>query len=516
MLSMPADGLYAGDPGVKLIAAFNAIAHPGRPLEIDLPRVGDQPVTYVERFFAVHGDHAHALQSPVFPLIAAPFIAAWGLRGAYLLPLASFVAMLPLLAIIRRRSNPETAVWLLVFIAVAANPVFFYALEFWEHVPATALLAAATALSIGQPTHSGSGLYRLMVAGVVAGLAIAMRPEALWYALVLFAMVVRSLQQAVATGLGLLISLGAFAVANYAHSGNPLGPHAAANLAPLGHEWGSMRLYLLQNWLAPSTLLAGSGLIVIGVAHASRPFGLRLVDRQVISLCGAAMITFAAASGHLRRETIWNAWPMFGLLLAPGVHRWRGLWPLALLPMAMVILTAPHDGGAQWGPRFLLIATPALVLLAAAAAQQLLRGDPAWRKTRTVLVCLILLGGAFVSRNAFRELRGAKRYYSQLVAAAEAQIPSGGYALTNVWWFDQITAPLYGRHTVLFAESERDYRAAVADIARAGVSDVTLVSSREDQTSAQYHQWIQNTCIRIVSKSSIPERLIEFERAACE
>ena len=513
---MPADGLYAGDPGVKLIAAFNAIAHPGRPLEIDLPRVGDQPVTYVERFFAVHGDHAHALQSPLFPLIAAPFIAVWGLRGAYVLPLASFVTMLPLLAMIRRRNDLDTPLWLLVLIAVAANPIFFYALEFWEHVPAAALLAAATALSTGQPKHGGSGLHRLILAGVVAGLAIAMRPEALWYALALAIIAIRSWQQIGAIGLGLLISLGPFAAANYAHSGNPLGPHAAANLAPLGHEWGPMRLSLIQTWLAPSTLLAGSGLVVIGVAHASRLFGLRLADRQVIALGGAAMITFAAASGQLRRETIWHAWPLFGLLLAPGVHSKRGLWPLALLPMAMVVLTAPHDGGAQWGPRFLLIATPALVLLASIAAQQLLRADQAWRKTRTVLVCLTLLGGVVVSRNAFRELRGAKQYYSQLVAAAEAAIPRGGYAITNVWWFDQITAPLYGRHTLLFAESEREYRAAIADIARAGVRDVTLVSSREDQTSAQSGQWIQNTCIRIVSKTSVPERLVEFETAACE
>lgn len=516
MLSMPADGLYAGDPGVKLIAAFNAIAHPERPLEIDLPRVGNQPTTYVERFFAVHGDHAHALQSPVFPLLAAPLIAVWGLRGAYVLPLASFVALLPLLAMIRRRNDLETPLWLLVFIAVAANPMFFYALEFWEHGLATALLAAATALAMGRPNLRGSGMHRPILAGVVAGLAIAVRPEALWYTLALFAIVARSLKQVSMTGIGLLILLGAFGVANYAHSGNPLGPHAAANLAPLGHEWGSMRVHLIQTWLAPSTALAGSGLLVIGVAHASRLIGLRLVDQQVIALCGAAMITFAAASGQLRRETIWNAWPLFGLLLAPGVHRKQGLWFLALVPTAMVVLTAPHDGGAQWGPRFLLIATPALVLLASIAARQLLRADQEWRKTRTVLVCVILLGSVFVSRNAFRELRGAKQYYSRLVAAAEAAIPPGGYALTNVWWFDQITAPLYGRHTVLFAESENDYRAAIADMAKVGVRNITLVSSREDFTSVESGQWIQNTCMGIISKTSIPERLIEFERAECK
>ena len=36
--------------------------------------------------------------------------------------------------------------------------------------------------------------------------------------------------------------------------------------------------------------------------------------------------------------------------------------------MIAVWLSSTHDGGAQWGPRFLLIAAPALIVLAAANA----------------------------------------------------------------------------------------------------------------------------------------------------
>src|SRR6476661_6306442 len=80
------DAFFAGDPGVKLIAARNALAHPSRPFEIPLPIVAGSPLPFVDPFFARHGDHAHAVTSELFPLLTAPLIALFGLRGAYLLP----------------------------------------------------------------------------------------------------------------------------------------------------------------------------------------------------------------------------------------------------------------------------------------------------------------------------------------------------------------------------------------------------------------------------------------------
>jgi hypothetical protein len=103
---LPPEGFSAGDPGIKLIAARQAIAHPDRPFEIDLPAIAGTPTPFVDPLYKVHGDHAHALQSPLFPLVSAPPLAWLGLRGA--------------------------------ISAVLACPVFFYAFEIWEHVPAMA------------------------------------------------------------------------------------------------------------------------------------------------------------------------------------------------------------------------------------------------------------------------------------------------------------------------------------------------------------------------------------------
>jgi hypothetical protein len=449
----------------------------------------------------------------VFPLLSAPFVAAWGLRGAYVLPLIGFVVLLPLAAAIRRQSGIEAPLWLLIAMTVAANPLFFYALEFWEHTPAAALLAAATAVCFANANRNRSGLHGVL-AGALAGGAIALRPEALWYALTLFVISARSVKQFAAIGAGLALALGPFAVVNYVHSGNPVGPHMAANLAPLSSEWAATRWSFLQSWFGPSSMLAGLGLVVIGISHLVKLFGARVGTCQIIALCGVAMTGFAAAGGDVPRETMWNAWPLFGVLLVPGLNRRQPLWLLAAVPMILIVLTSPHDGGAQWGPRFLLIATPALVVLAAVAVHQVHTATE-WRGARVVLLALILLCSVYVSRNAFRELRGAKQYYSRVVAAAEAAIPANGYALTNVWWFDQIVAPLYQRRTILFAGSEPDYRQAIDELAKAGVGTFTLVSSREDASAAQTRLWMQNTCIRITAQTSIPERLLDFDRATC-
>jgi len=69
---------------------------------------------------------------------------------------------------------------------------------------------------------------------------------------------------------------------------------------------------------------------------------------------------------------------------------------------------------------------------------------------------------------------------------------------------------------MLFADRERDYQSAVEELAKAGVHSMTLVSSRDDPAGAQSSQWIESTCIRIVARTSIPERLVDFDRATCD
>jgi hypothetical protein len=498
--NLPADGFYSGDSGVKLIATLNAIGHPAAPFDIDLPRIAGQPVRYVERFFELHGDHAHALQSPVFPLLTAPFVAMAGLRGAYILPAICFIALAPLLLLVRREYASQVPPWIVAIVAVAANPVFFYALELWEHVPAIMLLAVATAFIRTRPTP----------AGVAAGIAVLLRPEAAWYAAGLVVMT----GNMPAYAIGGAVALAPFGIYNLIHSGNVLGPHAAANLAPLTDHWLRARGERMSLWLMPSSPMAVIGFALIAVAQAARYAGRSLGVRQVFALSGALVITFAAVTDRINRESLWCAWPLATLLLVPGAWPRTKLWTPVLVSTAAVLLLSTHDGGAQWGPRFLLIASPALIVLVCDAIGRVLDRSGAWFTARAALVALLVLSAVYTSRNAYRELRGTKQFYARVNAATLRVVPPGGYVISRVWWFDQITAPLYRRHTVLSVDDDAEERAVLQQLENAQVRSAMLVISDEEGERSGPAQ-TAGTCYRAAGERRIEERRLRYVELIC-
>src|SRR5262249_44965076 len=129
--SLRADAFFVGDPGIKLIAAKNAIARPGHPLDIPLPVIESESLPYIEPFFVVHDGHAHAVTTELFPLASAHLIRWFGLRGAYVLPAFGFLGILAgcawLAVALDSRRNPAVV----VLIAAFATPFLFYGLEFW-------------------------------------------------------------------------------------------------------------------------------------------------------------------------------------------------------------------------------------------------------------------------------------------------------------------------------------------------------------------------------------------------
>ena len=250
--ALPADAFFSGDSGVKLIATLDAIEHPTRPFDTDLPRVGSRATTFTDPKIVPHGGHAHVLQSPLFPPLTAPLVAAFGVRGAYVWPVLGFVALVPLFAAARRRLVPETSWPLLAFVVVAANPLFFYALEFWEHVPAVACLTAG--LVMVAPAIKGDGASaRTAAGGALVGAGVLLRPEGAWLAAGLaLALGPRHWLPFGGGAAALLLPAGAL---NYAHFGNPLGAHASAVLSPIGTNFVAARWQRIEDWLWPASLV---------------------------------------------------------------------------------------------------------------------------------------------------------------------------------------------------------------------------------------------------------------------
>jgi hypothetical protein len=174
--ALPPHGFFAGDSGVKLIVARNVAAAPAWPPRVVLPVIDGRPAPqFLEPFFVAHDDHAHGVTSSLLPVLSAPLITLFGLRGAYLIPLLSFAATVPLLALVQRRAGLSGSPWMLGIVTIAAGPLLFYGLELWEHAPAVAALTAFTALACG------TRRIEHVAGGACAALAILFRPEAVWY-----------------------------------------------------------------------------------------------------------------------------------------------------------------------------------------------------------------------------------------------------------------------------------------------------------------------------------------------
>jgi len=507
---LPPEGFVSGDQGVKLISSLNAVAHPALPTQVMLPRVEGAPAPYMDPFFTRHGDHAHALQSPLFPVITAPLVAIFGLRGAYVLPALAFVVLLPLVRGLVRATAPAVPLAAVACCTVLVSPVFFYAFEFWEHVPAIAVLAGASVLVTRAPHHPWAGPA---VAGVLAGIAVLLRPEAIWYAAALGLLGGVSRRTLVYVS-GSAMVLATFAALNVWEGGSPLGYHASANLAALSDRWALTRLERLTVWMLSPHPLFLAALVGLGVSYVV--WWRRHSDLAVsVALASATILALGRLAGAYGADALWYAWPVGGLALVP-VATSQGLRQLRWLAGATLMgvwLTSTHDGGAQWGPRILLIATPALVALAAVGLAEALRKGPT-QTIRIGLVCVILTCGLWTSRAAYRGLRGAKQTYARVVRGIEAETPPGAYVLTNVWWLDQIAASLYGSRTFLVTSADAGPAQVLATLERAGVPSVSLAWSTEPGASGPMST--AGTCYSITATIDLPDRGLHVARADCE
>ncbi len=510
--SLPAQAFFSGDSGLKLIAAMNAIDHPARPFEVDLPKIAGRSVPYVDPMVAVHDGHGHVLQSPLFPVMSAPLIAALGVRGAYVLPAIAFIALLPVLNAMRRYAAPESSFLALAWIAVAANPLLFYSLEFWEHSPAVTLLAGSSASAM--LGYRSRGARWIVASGALGGVSVLLRPEAVWYVAGLGLVIGR--RQWIAFGCGVAAILIPFAAANFLHAGTLLGPHASANLAPLESDFFDARWQRLDDWLRPYSLVAAVGFLLVAAAWISRIFNVDLRTRQTIGLLGVAAISVAAAQRLLPRESLWQAFPLSLLALVPTAALTplaRHMYIIVSVTAVGIVLTATHDGGAQWGARFLLVTAPPLIVLASRGATDA-AGAGRGRSIRVVLVVLTLFAGLATSRAAYRELRGAKREYARVVSATASLTSPGDVILTNVWWFDQITASLHGSRVFLYAADRASVMEALAELTRARIHHVALVWTSE-KGGEPLNAAVNGTCFQVLSVREIPERSLRIASVQC-
>ncbi len=502
---LPADAFYVGDSGVKLIATREVLAHPARPFDVDPPAIGD--VTFGEfrdPFFAAHGDHAHAVTSPLFPILSAPFLGLFGLRGLAVLPILGFIGSLLGLSWMGEAVAADGRVGIL-WAAFALSPLFFYGLEFWEH----ACAAGAAYLGTGLWLRTPSSQPRAVAGGMLIGFAIGLRPEAIWYAIAL-AVAWRWLPRPGTRGVlmlvaaGIVLALTPLALFNLAHLGSPIGLHAEANATTFDRYWIGRHWTWLEMWLIPRGLAAAAvAVAVLAAAVIARANTSRTRPADLFVLACTALLATLAARRHFPIESWWAVFPASLLLVSMRWRRPSGsafLVVLGLVQIVGVLFTAPNDS-AQWGPRYLLLAAGPLSM----GVWQIL--STVWHEHRLperTLVVVILAASLGVQRLAFKELRAARQHYSALQHQVIG-LAGASPILTDVWWFDQETSA-YGPPPVhLFAADDRAATMALQRLVTAGVSDVIVVTIDGSDRDARLARWLTGTSFRAGSYRALTD-----------
>jgi hypothetical protein len=307
---------------------------------------------------------------PLFQISTAFFYAYFGSAGLYILPMACTLILLVWTVVLLKRCGiAPSGIALAIFILVFCSPLMLYGVMFWEHLPAVLLLFGGLSFIAAPPART----WLAVILGVLTGLAVWLRPEALMMVLLYcFAVLILYLRDRravnVAFGIGAALVILPWFVFNQLEYGSLFGIHGQQVLQDNNAE---SRMTWHNGWRNLTSIND------ISIHH----FWFLLLLLPVIY-------------NSIRRR-ISDIRP---LLLASIVILYSLLTPFML----------PNDGIIQWGPRYFLAIIPVTLVALFLAARQwdlrLHRPIPLW------LTGLILIAGlASFYQNThgggYRELR---------------------------------------------------------------------------------------------------------------
>lgn len=487
--AVPLNGLWSGDQGAKLVQVVSLIRHrftSGAIVEMGAAadpagRFSALPALYTWR----QGSAYYSIFSYPYAALTAPWFFLLGYAGLYVVPVAATLSALALAATLGARLGLRAA-WSLVPILGLATPVGFYALVFWEHALATALAMGALFYATLACSPSGRASRYAWIAGALAGLAWWFRAECLWLGPALLAGMVwaKAGRQSVAwaTG-GLLVGLLPMAALNLLVFGLPLGPQVAVNFATPGAGTPGA-LLAARGAIAATMLLDGPGrglgwlnaIVALALAATWAGRGRRWLIAGAASL---ALVYLAWPGAKLLHTGLVAACPLALLTLSacrrtpmsrPAV---RLLIGAAAVFICGVLLTAPNDGGSQWGPRYLLPALPALVIVGLVALDH---PEASQRLPRTLALSLLIAAGLLAGYQGVRVLRASTATSLRLIQVVNAQAAQP--VLTDVWYAPQLLAPLYFERTILLLPTPDDLPAFNAAMREQGVARFSYLTVR--------------------------------------
>ncbi len=507
---LPPDTFFDCDGGSKYILAraflthdpgFPALPYPGRSID------PDQEFFPIDEIFALRaGDYVLSAFPIYFPILSAPGLALFGMRGLHLVPILG--AALALLFFARiGQSVGWSRRWSLGGIALLAlaTPFAFYASAFWEHVPALALILAGMAVFFGG--GEARTAPRMLAAGLLLGLSAILRPECAWAAAgVAFACFVGRIEGrwhsdpvtpalpgwtgliALVAGIG--AGIAALGSLNHFVYGHAIGPHIFANVigTSMHRSWLLWRMAagkISPVWTVPALAALAAGLLP---GRWGRWVRLGLAGVLVVPI--VPMLAFQSLPPHGLHglSGILETSPflfLVSLLRRNTKEDLRGdrhtafLGRAAAAGAAGVLLTSPVDGGLQGGARFLLpeMAIGLAALLSAlscreaagASARDLSRRLTRWMAIAFLIVSLPL------SLRALPYLVYRGRQVDQPAIDRLRSLPGNAVIFTNSYGPQELAA-LYWERPFFQITSGRSLTRLATRLGQAGNRGFILVT----------------------------------------
>ncbi|GIW07210.1 MAG: hypothetical protein KatS3mg060_2015 [Dehalococcoidia bacterium] len=506
-LALPPDGTWSGDTGIRVLQVMTlrergsfAVPYLGQPVD---PANRWNPLS--PRYFSWQADGFYPKFSPAYAVLVAAFDAVLGRRTAAWPAALSLAAGAAALWWVLRAAGSRAS-WAAAPAIVFLSPLLFYANELWEHEIATALaVTGVAALVVAQLRWSAGQTRTAFTLAVLAGAALGM---GLWFRGELYAFVPavvlavlflfwrgwRLVAAALAACLAAAVPL---VIAQSLLYGRPEGAQVAVD-SPLVLRGAGPTVVvtrMLRQWidtipglvvpqgptLAWATAAIAVGLGALGAVRGA-VWGRWLL---VIGCAGAGALALLSLALRLAPVDLVASYPfilaaLFALGTPPTGQRgvvYRVFGLSALLSLLFAMLTAPSSGGAQHGPRYLMLAYP---LLAGCAILALER----WAalphsRLRTVglaTAALLVVASLAVQVAGLRNLVVIREQYARIARAA-ALVP--GPIVTDLWWYPQVIPAELLRRPVFFVSDPAGFGALADRLAETGSARFTFVSSIE-------------------------------------
>jgi hypothetical protein len=433
------------------------------------------------------GDRWVQATSLPFVVAALPLYEAFGPAGALLLPMAGGV----LAALAARRLSRTLyrgAGWAAFWLVGAAGPVLFYAADFWEHAVAVGLALMAMALALDDAATERPRGGRVLLAGVLAGLAVVVRAEMLLYGLAFAGsiLVVASERRRwfAAPRRILLVGFGAAVpvvingvVERVLLADGVRDGRAADSLSSAGANASSRVTDALVTsvGLFPDdralALALGSMLVIcllIVGAHLARP---QLVTERAAVLAGvfaALLYLFRFASGPGFAPGCLIVAPLAAVgVFAARTPKARVLLGTALATLPLVWLTAWQGNHlAQWGGRYVLLSGALLTILAVGPLQA-----AGWRRAPVAILVGLTLAVSAIGATWHIE---RTRVVADAVSEIEA-LPPDDVIVSDFAHLGREAGAWYGDHRWLRTARPGGIAATVAVAREAGAEALAVV-----------------------------------------